>query len=265
MAVDVDTPFSRVDDFHFDTGTDHGLRVMRFEFGRQARFDEHVDEMNQLSLVTNGVMTAESGGTHWVVPSTRALWIPSGTAHSVGVTKMSVLYCAYFPPQITPAYLDRTLLIEATPLVHGLIQHLATTDLSLQDAWDARSVLFRTLTPLASDGVELPMPTSSHARAVATALVDFPDDRRQLAHWARALAVSTKTIQRAFSSETGMSFTEWRVQAKLHHSLRLLAGGAPVARVARECGYTDSSAYTKAFRRRFGTSPREHAMPRIPG
>jgi AraC-like DNA-binding protein len=45
---------------------------------------------------------------------------------------------------------------------------------------------------------------------------------------------------------------------RLFHALRLLEGGAQVTAVALDVGYASTSAFSQAFRRMFGRSPRSY-------
>lgn len=59
-----------------------------------------------------------------------------------------------------------------------------------------------------------------------------------MADWAQRLAVDVKTIQRLFVRQTGMSFGQWRQQARLLRALELLATGEKVIDVALALGMT---------------------------
>ena len=52
-----------------------------------------------------------------------------------------------------------------------------------------------------------------------------------------------------------MSFAAWRQQARLLESLRRLAAGEPVTKVALDCGYASPSAFGAMFRRALGVAP----------
>jgi AraC-like DNA-binding protein len=58
-----------------------------------------------------------------------------------------------------------------------------------------------------------------------------------------------------FMRETGCSFAQWRRQARLLHSLELLARGEKIIDVAYGSGYTSQSAFTAMFREHFGITP----------
>lgn len=66
---------------------------------------------------------------------------------------------------------------------------------------------------------------------------------------------SKRTLERLFGDETGLSLGRWRQRMRLIESLRLLAEGLSVTRVALEVGYRSPSAYVSAFRRELGTTP----------
>jgi AraC-like DNA-binding protein len=69
--------------------------------------------------------------------------------------------------------------------------------------------------------------------------------------------VGAKTVHRLFVKETGMTFAQWREQARLLSALRRLAQGERVIDVAFDCGYSSQSAFTAMFKRRFGITPSE--------
>jgi AraC-like DNA-binding protein len=67
--------------------------------------------------------------------------------------------------------------------------------------------------------------------------------------------VDPKTIQRRFARQTGMTFGQWRQQAKLILALEQLACGVKVVDVALNLGYGSPSAFATMFKRQFGTTP----------
>jgi AraC-like DNA-binding protein len=71
------------------------------------------------------------------------------------------------------------------------------------------------------------------------------------------LAVDAKTIQRLFARETGITFGQWRQQARLLHGLERLASGEKVVDTALALGYESPSAFAAMFKRQFGQTPSE--------
>ena len=55
-----------------------------------------------------------------------------------------------------------------------------------------------------------------------------------------------------------MSFGQWKRQARLLESLRMLADGQSVINVAMDLGYNNPSAFTAMFRRALGMCPTKY-------
>jgi hypothetical protein len=60
----------------------------------------------------------------------------------------------------------------------------------------------------------------------------------------------------SFSDETGMTIESWRQKARLVHSAAALAEGASVTNASLASGYDSPSAFSAAFRRQFGVTPK---------
>lgn len=82
-----------------------------------------------------------------------------------------------------------------------------------------------------------------------------PDNNATVADWALQLGVDEKTIQRLFRKETGMTFGQWRQQARLMQALERIAQGERIIDVAGALGYDSPSAFASMFKRQFGTTP----------
>jgi AraC-like DNA-binding protein len=68
--------------------------------------------------------------------------------------------------------------------------------------------------------------------------------------------VTPKTLHRLFAKETGLTFGQWRQQARLLFALERLARGDRVIDVALDSGYASQSAFAAMFRKHFGMPPR---------
>ncbi|CAO0827396.1 AraC family transcriptional regulator OS=Streptomyces microflavus OX=1919 GN=Smic_02060 PE=4 SV=1 [Streptomyces microflavus] len=67
--------------------------------------------------------------------------------------------------------------------------------------------------------------------------------------------MSTRTVARAFSTETGTSFVRWVAAVRAQHAIDLLTRGWDVESVAEQVGYRSASAFGVAFRRTTGLTP----------
>ena len=70
------------------------------------------------------------------------------------------------------------------------------------------------------------------------------------------MKTSARTLYRRFLKETGITLARWKQQARLLESIRRLAAGTPVTRVAVDLGYESPSAFSTMFRRALGVAPR---------
>jgi transcriptional regulator GlxA family with amidase domain len=72
----------------------------------------------------------------------------------------------------------------------------------------------------------------------------------------RAIAVSERTLRRQFSAAVGMSWRTYLLRARLMRAMALLASpGRSVGEVAVAVGFTDVSAFARAFGQHCGESP----------
>ena len=69
-------------------------------------------------------------------------------------------------------------------------------------------------------------------------------------------------MQRWFFAETGLTFGQWRQQARLLAALERLALGDSVLSVALDVGYSTPSAFSAMFSRQFGRPPSDFLRPR---
>ncbi len=232
-------------------------------------FDVHEHPQHQIAWAARGVLAVQIGAGRWVLPPTRALWIPGGTAHRTGTSQGAAMRGIFVEPHHAPVAFPTPTLLRVGRLLHELFDHLARDDArGVQDCADtprdhddagprrrAEAVVFDLLEPVQVVPVGAPLPADPRARTVARALVRDPADDRSLPQLAAAAAVSPRTLARLFRAETGMTFGQWRTQIRLAASLPLLAGGLPVARIAERVGYGTPSAYVAAFHRTVGISP----------
>ena len=112
---------------------------------------------------------------------------------------------------------------------------------------------------------DLPQPASpALVRAAALIAADAPE-AASIAALARAVGLGTRTLERHFLAETGLTPARWRRQHALLGALEGLAAGTPIKQVAAAAGYATPSAFTAAFRATFGTTPARYFADRRPG
>jgi AraC-like DNA-binding protein len=218
-------------------------------------FDWHTHEDHQLAWAARGVLTVRSGSSAWVLPPTRALWIPKGVRHETLSASVTTMRTAYVRPERCPiAWTDCTPVV-VTPLTAELLEYLMDDQLDADRRAHAESVLVDLMEPVSVVSFDVRMPTEERSRRVAERLVDDPSNDRTLAEWGHEVGASSRTLARAFLAETNVPFGRWRALLRLRAAMNDLAEGVPVANVARAVGYESASAFVASFRRETGITP----------
>jgi AraC-like DNA-binding protein/quercetin dioxygenase-like cupin family protein len=222
------------------------------------RLDRHSHPWAQLVYAASGTMRVATPAAAWLVPPTRAIWVPGGTPHEIlmrGTVAMRTLYLA---PAGEDARLANCRAIEVAPLLRELILHIVRIGmLDVDDPGHARmeGLLVDLLAAGETAPLELPLPTDPRALAFAERLLAEPGGEASLAELARGAGASLRTQQRRFLAETGLSLDAWRGRARMQQAVVSLSKGAPVTEAALECGYQSASAFIAAFKRTFGSTP----------
>ncbi len=232
-----------------------GLAV---ELGPHEGFELHVHDRHQLALARRGVLIMSGFDRSWVLPRTRALWIPAGTRHSVAVSGRTTMLSTYVDPERCPLGWGGPTVVDASGLLGELVAHLSRADLPAAQRRRAEAVVWDLMVPLPVATLSLPLPADERARRVADGLLADVTDGRSLDAWGRAMGASGRTLARLFVAETGMGFERWRTTARLAAALPLLAAGTAVGTTAHRVGYATPSAFVAAFRREIGTTPADY-------
>ena len=239
-------------------GLPAGLAV---ELAPAEGFALHVHDRHQLALAARGVLVMGGADTTWVLPRTRALWLPAGVPHSVAVAGRTTMLSTYVEVGRCPLRRDRPTVVAASGLLGELVAHLADPGLADGARRRAEAVLWDLMVPLPVATLSPPLPRDERARRVADALLADVTDGRSLAAWGREVGASARTLARLFVAETGVGFERWRTTARLAAALALLAAGTPVGATAHRVGYATASAFVAAFRREVGVTPADYFRP----
>nr|WP_242473187.1 MULTISPECIES: helix-turn-helix transcriptional regulator [Rhodoferax] len=221
----------------------------------------HSHPRAQLIYAGSGVMRVETEVGCWVVPPVRGVWIPANTTHRVIMLGSVEMRTLYIRSDAAPDLPETCCLLEVSPLLRALILALLDEPLAYERAGRAGRIaelILLELRFLKIPALYLPMPGETRMHSLCQELVANPDSHETLETLAAQQAVSSRTLARQFQSETGMSFRQWRQQARLVEALGHLANGVPVARVAEKLGYRSASAFTAMFKRALGMEPRRY-------
>jgi AraC-like DNA-binding protein len=269
------TPFGDTD--AFTPSPLRPVRVRARSLPADAHLEPHRHDWGQLAYCDSGIMQVTVSAPHevtYIVPPSRAVWIPPGALHAVTVIEAAQLRTLYVCASAVPAGWTASHVIRVSPLLRELIVALDSTPGALPAAptEPAPGPLLGTpreqaLTTLLLDeitradtqalGVSLPHPVTGdkRLRTLCEAVLHAPAARATLGEWARDTGASERTMARLFREQLGISYSQWRQQVVLAHALPMLARGAPVSQVAAASGYASDSAFSAMFRAAMGQPP----------
>lgn len=242
------------------------VRVKARRLRADTRIVPHSHAWAQVAFSTTGVLRMTAADHTYIVPPSRAVWIPPGIEHVVTViedAEMRTLYLHQAPGQVGPAGLadaasgdwKRCRVLEVSALMRELVQQL------LPDV--APGERERCLIALLQDelcrahpvplGVGLP--ADKRLRQLCEAVIDDPARHATLDGWAGEAGASVRTVARLFRQELGTTFAEWRQQVMLAKALSMAARKRPMSHIASELGYASASAFSAMVRRSVGMPP----------
>ncbi|MBP0589135.1 helix-turn-helix transcriptional regulator [Paraburkholderia sp. LEh10] len=234
----------------------HPIRVRSRPMPAGVRIARHTHAWAQVAYASRGVLRVGTFGTTWMVPPSRAIWVPPYVLHEVVIVEDAFLRTLYVNEAAVPAGLDACRVVEVSGLLREVIAALDTPGLPPGRERLLGSLALDEITRSQPLPLSVPMPTEKRLRALCEAVLADPANADSLERWASTVGASTRTIARLFRQELGVSFSQWRQQAVLARAIPLLSQGRALSHVARELGYQSQSAFSAMFRRAFGESPR---------
>ena len=248
---------------------------------RQLRADTrvmpHSHPWAQVAISTTGVIQLTVDRGTYIVPPSRALWIPPGMEHAVTMVEDAEMRTLYFHQprgRCGPAALgDRTAphgqaawrqcrVLEASDLLRAVVREMPTTPDDGPPPNAATLLRERHLSALLCDelaraapvklGVDLPH--DKRLRQLCEAVLADPTRHTTLEAGAQDTGASLRTVARLFRTELGSTFTQWRQQVILAKAVSLAAGRMPVGQIATELGYSPS-AFSAMVRKSVGQPP----------
>ncbi|MGE0258209.1 MAG: helix-turn-helix domain-containing protein [Alphaproteobacteria bacterium] len=217
----------------------------------------HSHDRGQLLYAITGVMRVQSNTEAWIVPPDRAVFVPAGTTHTVGIRgdlEMRTLYIAAGAPGLPP----RPSVLEVSDLLRSLVLAMLEEPVLYDEHGRGGLIARLILLELAAARrlpLMVPMPSDPRLRRLCNELLAAPESVASLDDWASRAGMSSRTLARLFNRQLNMGFAAWRQRARFHNAVEALAAGQPIARVARANGYRSASAFSGAFRNVMGVSP----------
>lgn len=249
---------TRQEDFLAFETAPRGLVGFGMDYSSGFSMDFHSHSRAQLMYATSGVMRVETSSANYMVPPTTALFLPAHAQHAVSMNGAVALRIFFLRRDMEVRIGNHEKII----VVSGLLKEIFLAMCAEPVEWDLHGrghhlseLAINEITNASPMPFALPMPLDSRARRVASQLLDCPEDRKTLEEWGEIANASSRTLARLFQAETGLSFRQWRLQARLIRALHILTVGGQPARAAAAAGFNSIPAFGVAFRKQFGVTP----------
>ena len=245
------------------------VRSKMRELGRDTQVAPHSHPWAQMAISMGGVIRLSLDHATYIVPPSRAIWVPAGLAHAVTMVETAQLYTLYFLPASAgagagAAWMDQPAwqqcrVLQASQLLRALVRELpnasdADPPLSpqaLQREHHLSALVCDELRRAEVMRLGIGLPRDKRLQHLCEAVLADPARHASLQEWALDTGASLRTVARLFRSELGCTFTQWRQQVLLAHAVALAARQMPIAHIAAELDYTPS-AFSAMVRRSVG-------------
>ena len=240
------------------------LRAKSRVLAHQTDIQPHRHDWAQLVFSMTGAVRVNTEASTYIVPPSRAVWIPPDIVHAVTAIEQCDLRTLYVGAGLLAGdawQVGRVL--EVSPLLRELVLALpALPDpLPAESADDAarrrgvEQLLVIELQRARPLPLGVALPQDARLRKLCEAMLREPGRHAGLDEWAQEAGASPRTLSRLFREQLGTSFAQWRSQLLLAHALTLAARGRPMSHIAAELGYASASAFTAMVTRTVGMPP----------
>lgn len=241
-----------------DGGDGFDVRSLAVTYRTGALVGSHRHPWGQLVFASSGIMRVRTCEAIWVIPTTRAIWVPAGLEHGIAVSGEVAMRTLYIAESRATPLPRAPMVLEVAPLLRELILHILALGMLTPDKLEHNrlaGLLVDLLLQARPEDLALPLPRDPRALRMAEHVQDRPTDERDLSQIASASGASLRTLQRIFPRETGLTVEAWRQKARLLHAVGELSAGSNVTEAALGCGYQSVAAFIAVFTRHFGVTP----------
>ena len=249
------------------------VRAKHRELRADTQVRPHSHPWAQVAISTTGVLRLTVPRGTYIVPPSRALWIPPGVEHAVTMVEDADLRTLYFyqpPGRCGPAVARaqeepwrQCRVLDVSELLRAVVREMPTDPDDgappppelLHRERHLSALILDELRRASSVRLGVDLPRDKRLRHLCEAVLADPTRHDTLADWARDTGASPRTVARLFRRELGSTFTQWRQQVILARAVALAAGRKPINQIAAELGYNSPSAFSAMVRRAVGLAP----------
>ena len=219
---------------------------------------EHCHRKGQLLYCSKGVIHFYCEKYYFLLPPSKAAWIPPGFQHDVHSASKVNYRSLYIDIKQFPNLPEQMEILQVDPLLKLLIEKCC----SFEPFYSKDSAAFR-LAMVIVDAINqaiklplsLPKPSDERLKALFRVLLASPGDIKSVNDYAQSVNITARTLNRITQKDIGMSFEKWRMQLRLMQAFDLLGCGLSVTEVSQRLGYSNDSTFIARFKQWFGQTP----------
>lgn len=233
----------------------HGVGL---ELECRGTIEMHRHRRGQVMAAPTGVATVRTGGRSFVIAGKKGVWVPEGISHEVvastevGLRNLQI--CRELAPDLPTSVCPITLSPLFGELLRSAVEGKQWFAAGSREA-KVIDLLVLEFNPVDDLVFSVPEPRDARLRRICAALQKNPSDNKSLAEWADTAGGCTRTLERLFRKETGVTFAQWRRQVRIQDAIVRLHLGQSVTSVAYDAGYENTSSFIEMFRRVTGRTP----------
>lgn len=234
------------------------LAAMAKQFPDRHEIEPHHHERDQLVFAVEGVMRVTTDAQAWIVPPDRAVYIPGGAVHRIGMRGDVAMCTLYIARNAAPGLPRAPTVLVVSALLRELILALLSEPVRYDESGRGgllAGLIFDEIRRAERQALVIPLPRDPRLTKLCAALLKDPASRNTLEDWSASVGASARTLARGFERELGMPFSAWRRRLRFHNAMEAIVRGDPIGAVARRNGYRSVSAFSAAFRKAMDVSP----------
>jgi len=218
----------------------------------------HAHRSGQLIYLAQGSVRIEFGSGSALLPPGRLAWIAPGQMHRTRMSEEMAYRSLYFASNPAGLPSSGVCIRSASALLREVLERLSQAPFHTDWQSGPQAHLLQVaLDEMAQSHEEIFSLRQPHSKRLVQwlAALDGADTPPLLEEAALQLALSTKTVSRAFRTETGMGYQQWRQQWRLLKAMELLLSQVAAKEVAFRLRFASEASFITFFKGQTGQTP----------
>lgn len=224
----------------------------------------HVHKRYQLTYVEQGYQYVHLGSKTYLVPQNHVIWIPSDQEHRLSSEAKTVqLRVALFKTVPPLDFFHQVHVFSAPPVLKEMLLYASKWNQVVEE--NPEQVLFiqailRNLPEFCqeNESLQIPVPTHPQLLEVCNYINSHFNTTCKIDELALLSQRSTRSLQRLFKEETGITVQKYTQLIRILKSIELLEQHQyTLSEIAYQVGYKSLTAFTTSFQAIMKTKPRK--------